>query len=657
LWKQSLVVFSRSIFYHSISIVMNPLRFLITLILFLSFLIPKNTFGLNLENFNADSTARKLYQEYILEQDQHKKLSLLSEFAWKIHLTDSAQIYYEEAVSLAKSIGDTSAQAKNLNRLGVKYRNLDQQEEALKVYEEALTLAKTSRDLIEQGYALNNIGQIHFYQEQYEEALSFYVEAEKAFSQEKFKDGLGYTYTGMSAVYGYLGEFDNALDLINKAIEIREELGNNRQYMVSIYNRGQLYAQMKNYEEAEKDIKIFLNYSQANDKRGEILALGKLAKIYLENGKRKQARVAAEEAITLNSTTPSIEGMVAVYDLLYNLSLAEGNPEEARQHLDNLIEAKSSLNEEKTRMRLLALTIRKQKDDIAALNREKALVEKNEQFKMIIAYILLILVVVLYIAFHIYYKSYKKEEKNLELLQVQKNQIEKQAEELDRLNLVKDKIFSILAHDLRGPLYSLQGLVQLIQEDNLTQDEFESYIPLISQNLGNNSLLLENLLIWSRSQMRGMEARVARIELRELVQKNMDFLHGSNYFKEQLLLNNVPEEIFVLADKNMLDIVIRNLLTNAMKFTRKNDIISIDVQEDLATYTVEVVDQGTGIAEDALPKLFGTEFFTTPGTHLEKGSGLGLLLSKELIQKNNGKIWVQSTYGQGSKFSFTLPKC
>ncbi len=636
---------------------MSPKKYFSCFFPLLWILLLNGSFAAELEIISADSTATSLYQEYQSEQDPRKKLSLLSDFAWKIHFSDSAQVYYEEAITLAKTVGDTHAQAQNLNRLGVIFRNLDQQEEALKMYEEALLLSKSSNDYMEEGFALNNIAQIHFYQEQYDEALSFYAEAERVFGSKDFKDGLGYTYTGMSAVYGYLGNFEKALNLINKAIKIRENLENERQYMVSIYNRGQLYAQMKMYKEAEKDITDFLNFSQVNDRRGAILALGKLAKIYSDNGENTKARIAAEEAIALNKITPSIEGMVAVYDLLYKLALKEGDTEIARTHLDNLIEAKNSLNEQKTKMRLLALTIRKQKDDIAALNREKALIEKNEEFKMIIAYILLILVVALYVAFHIYYKSYKNEEKNLELLQLQKNQIEKQAEELDRLNLVKDKIFSILAHDLRGPLYSLQGLVQLIQEDNLTQDEFESYIPLISQNLGNNSLLLENLLIWSRSQMRGMEARITRIDLRELVQKNMDFLHGSNYFKEQLLLNHVPEGVFVLADKNMLEIVIRNLLTNSMKFTRKNDIISIDVEEDLTTYTIQVIDQGTGIAEEAMQKLFGTEFYTTPGTHLEKGSGLGLLLSKELIQKNNGKIWVQSTYGQGSKFSFTLPKC
>jgi two-component system, sensor histidine kinase and response regulator len=636
---------------------MNPLKYLSFIILLLWILLPNSSYALDYETSFSDSTAKILYHKYNSEQDPRKKLSLLSDFAWKIHLTDSAQVYYEEAIALAKSIGDTHAQAQNLNRLGVIFRNLDQQEEALKVYEEALTLAKSSEDYIEEGYALNNIAQIHFYQEQYDEALNFYAEAEKVFKLKNSDDGLGYTYTGMSAVYGNSGDFEKALKSINKAIQIRESLDNKRQYMVSIYNRGQLYAQMKMYKEAVKDITNFLNYSQENDRRGAILALGKLAKIHLENGAKDKALEAAEEAISLNKVSPSIEGMVAIYDLLYKVALAEGETEIARVYLDNLIEAKNSLNEQKTKMRLLALTIRKQKDDIAALNREKTLIEKNEQFKMIIAYILLVLVIALYVAFQIYYTSYKKEEKSLELLQEQKNQIEKQAEELDRLNLVKDKIFSILAHDLRGPLYSLQGLVQLIQEDNLTQDEFESYIPLISQNLGNNSLLLENLLIWSRSQMRGMEARASRIDFRELTQKNIDFLRGSNYFKEQLLLNHVPNGVFVLADKNMLEIVIRNLLTNAMKFTRKNDIISIDVQEDLVSYTVEVVDQGTGIEEDALPKLFGTEFYTTPGTHLEKGSGLGLLLSKELIQKNNGTIWVQSIYGQGSKFSFTVPKC
>ncbi len=264
--------------------------------------------------------------------------------------------------------------------------------------------------------------------------------------------------------------------------------------------------------------------------------------------------------------------------------------------------------------------------------------------------------IVISIAFFVVYRSLKREKVNLSQLSEQKVKIEQQAGELKRLNKVKDKIFSILAHDLKGPLNSLSGLVKLIQEDELTKEEFTSYIPLIAENLGNNNILLENILAWSRTQMNGLEVNHAKLNLQDLVQKNIEFLYHSGYYKGQIMINEVEENMIAIGDKNMIDIVVRNLLTNALKFTKQNDQIIVDAFEKNGKITIKVRDEGVGIMRKHLAKLFGTEFFTTPGTHQEKGTGIGLILTKELIQINRGSIWVESEYGAGSTFYFDIPK-
>ncbi len=297
-----------------------------------------------------------------------------------------------------------------------------------------------------------------------------------------------------------------------------------------------------------------------------------------------------------------------------------------------------------------------QADELKILSQENDILSKHLRAKRIFAYSLIILVIVLFACFYAYYRFFHREKANMIILEQQKIRIEKQAVELEKLNKVKDRLFSILAHDLKGPLDSLQGMVRLIQEDNLSREEFESFLPLVSQNLNNNSNLLENLLVWSRGQMKGIQAEQEKINLHHLVQKNLRFLSDSNYFKGQILSNCLPKQVFVKADKNMVDIVLRNLLTNALKFTRKDDIIRIDLVEEDNLYTLCVTDHGVGMKEESLQKLFGYDFFSTPGTHQEKGTGIGLMLSKELVQKNKGDIWAESEFGKGSTFCFSLPK-
>nr|WP_255737424.1 tetratricopeptide repeat-containing sensor histidine kinase [Cognataquiflexum nitidum] len=573
-----------------------------------------------------------------------------------IHYSDSAQKYYPEAIRLANKLQDHELEAQNLNRLGVYYRNMNLQEEALKLYEEALEISKKNNNPVQIGHSLNNIGQIYFYRDLFEESLEYYKAAETQFLKVGDQEGLAYNYTGMSPVLGALGKNKEALEIINKAIKIREEEGNKRQLLVSKFNRSVLLMSMGEFNNVEEDVLNLYHYGISNDKIRAIHALEKLVELNLATGKISQAVQFAEEAKSLHEQRPNSESMIEIYEMMYQLYFDRGNTAESKKYLSLLDEEKEVLSAERIKNYLAGLTIKKQKDEIAALSRENELMQSNQKFKMYITFALLMLAFSLFVALSIYYRSYKKEIYNIRRLREKQLKIESQAAELNRLNIEKDKIFSILAHDLKAPLDSLWGMVKLINEDNLSQEEFESYLPILSQNLGNNSMLLENLLIWSRSQMRGMNTQFSKFNLHDLVDQNLTFLSGSGYFKGQVLENYIPKFIVIEAEKTMLEIVIRNLLTNALKFTHANDKITVALEEEDDFYTVSVSDQGIGMTESSLSKLFGNEFYTTTGTHQEKGTGLGLLLSKELVRKNRGEIWAKSQIGSGSTFCFTLPK-
>ncbi|MCR9016667.1 tetratricopeptide repeat-containing sensor histidine kinase [Aquiflexum gelatinilyticum] len=622
--------------------------------IFIFLLFPKGSFGniLN-DKINVADSLLFLYQD---AESDREKLNFLSELVKVIHYSDSAQKYYPEAIRLAHKIKDHDLEAQNLNRLGVYYRNMNLQEEALKLYEEALEISKKNNNPVQIGHSLNNIGQIYFYRDLFEESLEYYKAAESQFLKVGNKEGLAYNYTGMSPVLGALGKNKEALDIINKAIEIRQEQGNERQLLVSKFNRSVLLMSMGEFNSVEDDIKNLYQYGLTYDIIRAIHALEKLVELNIATRNVNQAIKYAEEAKILHQQRPNSESMIEIYEMMYQLYFDRGNTTESKKYLALLDQEKEILSAERIKNYLAGLTIKKQKDEIAALSRENELMQANQKFKMYITFALMLLAFSLFIAFSIYYRSYKKEIHNIRVLKEKQNQIECQAAELNRLNIEKDKIFSILAHDLKAPLDSLWGMVKLMNEENLSQEEFESYLPILSQNLGNNSMLLENLLIWSRSQMRGMNTEFSKFNLFKVVEQSLSFLSGSGYYKGQVLENYIPKSIEIEAEKTMLEIVIRNLLTNALKFTNENDKITVTLEEEENFYTISISDQGIGMTEAGLSKLFGNDFYSTSGTHKEKGTGLGLLISKELVKKNKGEIWAKSQIGSGSTFCFTLPK-
>jgi len=233
--------------------------------------------------------------------------------------------------------------------------------------------------------------------------------------------------------------------------------------------------------------------------------------------------------------------------------------------------------------------------------------------------------------------------------------LQTQTEELAALNKLKDKLFSIIAHDLQGPIGSLKELLSMTETGEVSENEIKMVIPHISKYVNNIFELMENLLQWSRSQISGEKVIREAIDMKQIVNNKVVFFEKKATDKGIKLVNNIDDKTLVYADKNMIEFITRNLVANAIKFCDDGDIISINAQVEDDITTISVTDTGKGIEEKNLSKLFGLENFTTRGTKMEKGTGLGLLLCKEFIEKNKGRIWVESELGKGSKFSFTLP--
>jgi len=607
-------------------------------------------------SFGQEDKVLKLYDQIRSAEQDTSKLRLISEFAWLIHNSDSSQKFYQEAILLSEKLKDTKYLPQNLNRYGVTFRNADLQETALEYYEKALTLAQQTGNLIEEGYAYNNLAQILRYQGLHDDAKEYYIKAEAIFVAEDHEEGLGYTFIGLGNLYREQGNYKKAIEALDKSLTLRESNKESRQYLTAILSRGDFYRVIKNYEKALADYHTFLNQVKDVYKRGEMNVYGRLALLHYEQENITEALQYAHKAIAIHLESPSLEVILPVYQELAKYYANKKDFANAYKYNLEYSKSKELLLEERINNYLTNYKIRSQEAEIKSLEMDRQIQRDKDIMKKYINSGLIALLFISAILIFIYYRSYRREKNNLALVAIQKKEIQKQAEELNHLNSVKDKLFSILAHDLRGPLNSLRGLIQLLEEETLSPEEFKEVIPLVSQNVGNNSILLENLLMWSRSQMQGMQTLNEKVKINQIFFENLEFIEQISNKKNINIQNLVPDDVVVKADQGMVDIVMRNLLTNAIKFTPEGGEIVVDAQDDAESWKIIISDSGVGIAEENLPKIFGDKFFTTSGTQKEKGSGLGLLLSKELIEKNNGKIWLDSIEGEGTSFYFTLPK-
>ena len=231
-----------------------------------------------------------------------------------------------------------------------------------------------------------------------------------------------------------------------------------------------------------------------------------------------------------------------------------------------------------------------------------------------------------------------------------------QAMELERLNQLKDRIFSIIAHDLRGPLVNLSEVLKMIASDQISSEEFKNISPTLSKDIIYTTDLLENILHWSRSQLKGYGINKELFNLRNLIINEINYHLPAADLKKIKIIHDVFPGEMAYADMLMIQIVIRNILNNAIKFCNQNCEIHIT-----ATYQKEnkmlvcIQDNGVGIPENVINKLFKDENITTRGTSNEKGTGLGLLVCKDFMIRNDGDITVSSTEGKGAKFCITLP--
>ncbi|MBE2231692.1 MAG: HAMP domain-containing histidine kinase [Chitinophagaceae bacterium] len=246
-------------------------------------------------------------------------------------------------------------------------------------------------------------------------------------------------------------------------------------------------------------------------------------------------------------------------------------------------------------------------------------------------------------------KQSQKLEESAELLK-------QQATQLAELNTVKTKLFSIISHDLKAPMYAMRNLFKQAHEQDLPAEELKKNIPELLNDMNYAVGLMENLLQWARAQMQAHTVNPEIVDIEEAINDVYQALLLPARTKGVILLNDAPPKVFGYCDREMMNLVMRNLLSNAIKFTPEKGKICIGVHEHKSFLEIYVQDSGMGMSHEALMRIRNNDYFTTKGTASESGTGLGLMLCKEFLVRNGGQLYIESEPGKGSTFSFSVPK-
>lgn len=578
--------------------------------------------------------------------------------------------FYNQALSLAKQAKDSIRIAYLYNNIGNHYETIGNYVEALKYSLESVKIAEALNNKIILGTAYNHLGGLYLILGDYEIALKYHQMALKARQDLGYIEGIGKSYKNIGSVYISIGEYKKALTNYEKSLTYCREVGYKKGITKSLLGIGKVLSISGKFDEAKVKLEESLEVSnEMGYDKGIMNAKYELGLMYTSLGKYTMATKMLRESLTIAKESEMKEMVSDAYFNLYKIEKTKSNYEEALNYYV-LFEKEKNLLLDEEKSRQLALlqtrfeTEKKEKEN--ELLRQKnnfqvfQLKQKNRIILLTASTILL-----LFILLFSYYGRLKAKNKDNKLLKelnrkvtAQNKQLEKLNKKLNTANAEKDKFFSIIAHELRNPLWWFRNITDLLSKnyDSMSREKIKNAIKSLDESAKNSFHLIDNLLQWSRSQLDRVKFNPLKLDLKQVAVENIDFVKSIANYRKIELISQIEENTFIKADKDLLNTVFRNLISNSLKYTSENGeiIISCLVDEEFAEISVK--DSGIGISPKDLKKLFREDLqFTTLGISQEKGSGIGLILCKEFVEKNGGEIWVESKEGEGTNFKFTIP--
>lgn len=558
--------------------------------------------------------------------------SNIGNYYYEIGVYDDAYFYLTTAYSILNkgtiSKADSILMNIVIHNVGRVFKEMGQYETSLQHLRLAQRVSRKLGDKEGNPYALDEIGDVMLRIGKYDSTLLYLQQSLKETNhllsqnpENIVKELRTKTLIKIAKVYSSLKQYDNALAYYDSTSRLHE-LTNNQYGIAEVeLGRGTLFLNNQNYVEAENHIDIALESAKKiNAKILEINCYNELAKLWELKGDYKRSLEFFKKHKSLNDSLFSEEMQQKLFR--DQVRFATASKDEQIQSLTKLEEFR--------------------KTEI-----------KRQEFISNVLVVVMALVVILLVT--VYRSGQRRKRINTLLLQHQE-EMEKRSVELEQLNQVKDKFFSIISHDLRSPISALAGLLDLMDKGAIRSDELPMAIKELRIRFNHTRTLLNNLLDWTLLQMDKINLQPAKISLKNLADENIELIQ-SLQSKEIKLTNSVSATAFAHADSNTINLVIRNLISNALKFTNEGGEIKIASEEQKSEWVISVSDNGVGMKPEVVNMLFDKiNPYSTRGTANEKGTGLGLILCKEFVEKNNGRIWVESQEGRGSTFWFTLPK-
>lgn len=596
-------------------------------------------------------------------QDKIKTLSTLGKAYYNESDLDKALETENQLLEIISKHGTKADSAKCFRLTGLIYMQKSWYDKSLDNLMRAQQLFGEAGDSSLQATSLMNIGIVHDYMQNLPMALSYYEKALKYFKNKNDETGMASCELNIAIVLTKQNQFEKACVNLLAAAKIYEKTGNNSYLAAAYINLGLTYKKMGNYALAiEYHDKAFKLWKQEDDQYHICYYYMNMGEIMLDMKKSEEAGRYLLQAEKLALSLGSKDLLAKTYEFLSDYNAAMKNYKEAYSYLNKSKQLNDSILNAETVEKVSQIQyqyeIAKREADNEHLvkqnlNKELQLSKKNLFLYILTAILVLIAVLVILLV-----KQNRIKIKANEQLEAKNNLIGLQKDELIKLNASKDKFLSILAHDIKNPLSSIHGISDLLVSDydKLTPEErkiFTQDIHTLSTNLFE---IIDTLLTWSTSQSGMIAYRPKPFLIAELCLKSVHNLETVAKQKDIILTCQVSDSLSVMADENMILSVLHNLINNAIKYSFHGTKIRIETGQVDGFAHISVIDSGTGLSPENLAKLFlYDQHFLNKGTAGESGTGLGLILCKDFVEKNGGTIKVESIIDKGSTFVFTLP--
>jgi len=616
----------------------------------------------NIPRLRSQILARQQRPGYLKDTAYVDLLDSLA-FAYFRISVDSLVFYSDKAMALATQIGYVRGQSISLRHKGNAYFELGDYSKMLQYYQDALRMAEKANDSLLMAKVMYNIGN-NAYQVigRDDDARNIIKKAADIFQIRKDSLALYMAITAIGSIWAYDKNYEEALSCFNRALQVTTALKDRYAIAMVKEQTGQLYQTEGRLKEA---LALLLqardHYSNTDDVARQSQCASEISDVYIQLKNYpmalKYASISLQKAQAVKSKHHILMAsrqMAAAYEAL-------GNTRYALKYFKLIKEASDSVAYETMRKKTEQLEARyefEKKEALlkAAQEKKDALNKGIVQKKELQIFIALLLILLLSLLVLLLIRSRAIKQKNNLILEAKNEEIERQALLLLKNNHEKDNIFSIISHDLKVPLHSLKMILYLLGENYQEKENIEKILEELRRDINYSSELVNNLLFWGSSQFKSSSVMPVIFSVHQVITDALQiFIKQAEAKGIKLKHELTAEGITAWADINMIQVIIRNLVSNAIKFCNMGNTITISVSTSNAVVTISVADSWIGIPSETLEKLNQGKMVSTFGTADEKGIGLGLRLCYELAKLNNGLLTVESKPGEGSIFYLALP--